>query len=73
METQIRKYWIDEDQQSSFGSWEISKPDHEIWSELLKRKDFRGENKFSVGSIEVGEMWRPGCWQPWWPMSFREQ
>jgi len=72
METRIRKYWSSLDKRSTVGSWDLSTPDRQIWSELLKRKDFKGENKFSAGSIEVKEMYREGCWQPWYPISFKE-
>ena len=49
MFTEIRKYWVAEDGQSSLGSWSVSTPDDEIWMELEEQ----GFDK--TGSIEVGE------------------
>ena len=72
METQGRKYWVSHDKRSTLGSWDISKPDREIWAAVLKLKDFKGENHFSAGTIEVEEMWRLGCWEPWQPMKFKK-
>ena len=64
METQIRKYWASRDKQSTVGSWDLSRPDHEIMAALSKLKDFRGEKIFEGGTIEIEEMWRLGCWEP---------
>ena len=58
MTTEIRKYWLADDKQSSLGSWPIETPDDEIWAELHRAECFvDNETGFvkQTGSIEVGE------------------
>jgi|DEB0MinimDraft_10_1074344.scaffolds.fasta_scaffold07683_3 hypothetical protein len=47
--TKVRKYWLSDDKQASFGSWPLNYLDSEVWAELRK------QGHDLTGTIRVGE------------------
>jgi len=47
--TKVRKYWLSDDKQASFGSWPLNYLDSEVWAELRK------QGHDLTGTIRIGE------------------
>ena len=47
--TKVRKYWLSDDKQATFGSWPLNYLDSEVWAELRK------QGHDLTGTIRIGE------------------
>lgn len=47
--TKVRKYWLSDDKQATFGSWPLNYTETEVWAEIKEQIDT------PAGTIRVGE------------------